>query len=773
MPDNNGNSMLTPHDGARARENDGSAKPDLAAAASAEAAPALSRRAATALPSDLAGILRMVHRSLRGRYAVTVALMIACATAGGMAGWKLGRPVYRSEGLLRIAYSLPEVMQETDQNKPLAQFDAFMLSQRLLITSRRVIDMAIDDPIWQSMGLAKPQRPDRYFAEHLNVETKPRSEYLLLQVSDDDPRLAAAGVKAVINAYSELYSGEESRLEQQRSGVLVKRQAALRSQIDQLTSELRDGSQQYGTSKLDGFYDAAAERVMRLEAALADVRVAIATGSPADPTTSSSAHDPAAPKVDVTPLELASRDPEMRERLSERSGREDEVRRLGVGLSSAHPQMKAARAALDAAAARVEQYLAERRDVPLVGGADAGGANAHKLVQELRADEQRLALLLQSATEEMRLLGRKRLALQEAQSQLAALSEESEHLVKRSDVLRAESALGGRLSVISSGEIPLSPVHDPRIKLLLASAFGGAFLPFGLLVAAGILRRPYQHSDEIDTDITPVIPLLGILPDLDGIPAGAERWAGAGHSVHQIRMLLSTRAPKGRCASYLITSATACEGKTSLTMGLGLSFAASGLRTLVIDCDLVGRRITRALGADTAAGLGDALDFGDLRGHLRRVATHLYVLPSGHAHSAQASTLGAAKIATLFAEARRHFDVVLVDTGPILGSLESVMIAPEVDGSIFVVSRGRERRVVQTAMRRLESLGVRMAGFVYNRAHPRDFDRSPYGSSSYSSSSLSSPASLPAPTRHDAAKPRLPVEQFGALVAAVECGVAA
>src|SRR5215207_10362487 len=123
--------------------------------------------------SDVVRALGFAHRALRGRYAAAAILTLAVGAGGAVAGWVIGQPTYRSEGLLRIAYALPEVMQETDQNKPMAQYDAFMLSQRMLITSQRVIDVAASDPIWKSMGLTAPEKADRYFAEHLAVDTKP------------------------------------------------------------------------------------------------------------------------------------------------------------------------------------------------------------------------------------------------------------------------------------------------------------------------------------------------------------------------------------------------------------------------------------------------------------------------------------------------------------------------------------------------------------------------------------------------------------------------
>ena len=155
MNENSNQLIRLPVDASDAPAADGAVRVELPPPAG------LSGSSYPAMPTDLGGTLRLLHRSLRGRYLLVVVLTFAAGALGGYAGWILGRPVFRSEALLRIAYTLPEVMQETDQNKPLAQYDAFMSSQRLLITSRKVIDRAMQDPVWKSTGHRLPEKPDR------------------------------------------------------------------------------------------------------------------------------------------------------------------------------------------------------------------------------------------------------------------------------------------------------------------------------------------------------------------------------------------------------------------------------------------------------------------------------------------------------------------------------------------------------------------------------------------------------------------------------------
>src|SRR5689334_9749338 len=123
----------SPGGGAREPNHAGAAAAGAAAAepVRAHAAPMLDElpggnsvdHGASRAPGDLGGMVRMVHRCLRGRYAITIALALIGAIAGGLAGWRYGHPIYHSEGLVRIAYAMPQVMQQTDQNQPLVMFD--------------------------------------------------------------------------------------------------------------------------------------------------------------------------------------------------------------------------------------------------------------------------------------------------------------------------------------------------------------------------------------------------------------------------------------------------------------------------------------------------------------------------------------------------------------------------------------------------------------------------------------------------------------------------
>jgi len=303
-------------------------------------------------------------------------------------------------------------------------------------------------------------------------------------------------------------------------------------------------------------------------------------------------------------------------------------------------------------------------------------------------------------------------------------------LTRRLEVLRAEATLGGRLSVFSTGEIPLSPEKDPRVRLAAGAGLGGALLPVTGLLLVSYVRRRYRFSDDAqDEPNAHNVPLIGILPEITGDMKDQEQTMSAAHSVHQVRVSLQARAVASGSRVFLVTSATAGEGKTSMTLSLGLSFAVSGQRTLVIDGDLVGRHLTSNLGAQQYDGLHEALQGGGLQSYVKQASSGLYVLSAGRAAAQHAYSLPAVKLRTVLEQARKSYDVVLIDTGPVLGSVEAAVLAQQVDGVIFAVTRGQQRRLVDQSLTRLIGLGVKIEGIIFNRAKPSDFNRSNFTSS--------------------------------------------
>jgi capsular exopolysaccharide synthesis family protein len=295
----------------------------------------------------------------------------------------------------------------------------------------------------------------------------------------------------------------------------------------------------------------------------------------------------------------------------------------------------------------------------------------------------------------------------------------------------------GDVTTISEGNAPVLST-DNRIKIGALGFLGGGALPIGLMLLVGLMDRRYRYSDEAGGDVSGIT-LLGILPNLPDRLSDPEQAAIAAHCVHQIRTMLqingSAIGAAGPEASddrrvFAVTSAAPGDGKTSLTLALGLSYAACGTRTLLIDCDLVGGGLTSRMNVHATEGVLEAITDRSLLPYVRTTdIADVSILPVGAARGHHASTLSPGALRRLINEVKQNFEVILIDTGPILGSIEASLVCAAADGVVLTVARGQQRPMVEKALGHLAAIGARLAGVVFNRAQSSDFERSISGMS--------------------------------------------
>lgn len=169
-----------------------------------------------------------------------------------------------------------------------------------------------------------------------------------------------------------------------------------------------------------------------------------------------------------------------------------------------------------------------------------------------------------------------------------------------------------------------------------------------------------------------------------------------------------------------VTSAIAGEGKTLSCVRLAANLAASERKKiLLIDLDLRKSDIARGLGIPPLPGIGEFLRG---TGHLKDVVRNtlipgLYVIPGGKIIQDPSTLLAAEKIRSFLGKIREEFDVVLLDTPPILPVADTLSLRDLVDGFLFVF---RASFTPHTMLRQaLEELGdANILGVVINGVEP-------------------------------------------------------
>ena len=418
----------------------------------------------------------------------------------------------------------------------------------------------------------------------------------------------------------------------------------------------------------------------------------------------------------------------MHEYLKTKDALEFRVAQLQLHAGDGNRVVQDAKADLALQVQRIDQYAAEYRR-HFVGGVffNFETMTAIPLTNEMYSQLESRAKALHAQFDrdsaDYKVLSEDWSKILELKQQLEQKRDDLEKFNRQYDELAAQEAMGGTLAVVDDGSSPPVPAPDKRKQFAFVGFVGGGALPIGFLLLIGLLDGKMRYSEEAGSDMSGMT-LLGILPNLPDRLTDPAQAATAAHCVHQIRTMLQINAGEDSNV-FAVTSASPGEGKTSLTLALGLSFAASGSRTLLIDCDLVGAGLTTRLDMGGPNGVLEAMANRDVLQYCRPTdIADLSILPVGQAQAHHAGMFSPAALRRMITEARKHFEIILIDSGPVLGSIEATPVCAAADGVILTVSRGQQRPLVEKGIQHLMGIGARFAGVVFNRAQARDFARS-------------------------------------------------
>jgi len=181
-------------------------------------------------------------------------------------------------------------------------------------------------------------------------------------------------------------------------------------------------------------------------------------------------------------------------------------------------------------------------------------------------------------------------------------------------------------------------------------------------------------------------------------------------------ILLSTVSEPVR--TLLITSPLSGDGKTTVCYNLAVAFAQHGKRVLLIDADMRKPRMHYLFRLPKSPGLSNVLaGMSTLTGSLHQhpLTTGLFFLPAGTTPPNPAELLGSDHFELLLDEAKAQFDLVIIDSPPVLLVTDPVVITTKVDGTIVVVrSRSTTRPILNRAAETLARSEGRKLGFVVN-----------------------------------------------------------
>ncbi len=275
--------------------------------------------------------------------------------------------------------------------------------------------------------------------------------------------------------------------------------------------------------------------------------------------------------------------------------------------------------------------------------------------------------------------------------------------LRRLETLRTRS---GGAYVISHARIPSSPsVPDPW--LFAAAGLLAAILVSGIGIGirewhAPGFRTPQAAEGRLG------IPVIGSVPDISEVPGALESgidpidlvvsYSGSNFSaaLKDIHLRLGL-GPGAAPRSIAVSSAVAAEGKTTVAIALARSAALSGMRVLLIDCDVRRPSASQLLAPHAEVGLADVLEGrAELSQALTRDATSgIWFLASRQGGPTTNGLVGSQAMMDLIARLAPDYDLIVFDTAPVLALAETRVVAGFAD-SVLLVARWRRTPIRAT-----------------------------------------------------------------------------
>jgi polysaccharide biosynthesis transport protein len=308
------------------------------------------------------------------------------------------------------------------------------------------------------------------------------------------------------------------------------------------------------------------------------------------------------------------------------------------------------------------------------------------------------------------------------------------------------TSLGESARIISGAVFPDAPSSPRRLLYYGFSGVVGLGVGFAWAFLLEYLRRGVKSGTEAEQAFGH--PVLGTIPLMRLSVNGSRSSQSSslvqgmvdaplselGEAVRSTRLTLRFANPHQIAPrAILVTSSVSGEGKSTAAMLLAASSAASGQRTILMDCDLRHLSISEAFGMPQL-GLVDLLegtaDIAEVT--IQEPTTGIHVIPAGAVASNVADLLASERMRELIATLRERYDYVVLDASPLLPVVDALALATMIDKVLVVVEWGRTPRdVVLQGLNTLRPEAHRIAGIVLNKVDPQSLRGYQYGYALY------------------------------------------
>ena len=654
----------------------------------------------------------------------------ACVTATLIISARL-TPIYESTVTVDIDRQMPSAIIGQDSTRtPLNDADQFLATQVKLIQSDSVLrPVALQYHLLDLERDASditPERPSEaeedapILLKKLKVTRPPNTYLLLISYRSPDPRLAADVANGVARSYVEHTYNIRFRSSASLASFMEKQLEELKAKMERSSAALAQFERELNVINPEEKTSILSARLLQLNTEYTNAQ------------TDRVRKEAAWKSVQSGSLEAAQVSTQG-ENLKTLSARLDDARQkfadVKTHYGANHPEYRKAAVQVD----EIERQLREARK------------NAAQRVEvEYRESVNREAMLQKAVGEtksEFDRLNARSFEYQSLKREADADKSLYEELVRKIKEAGINAGFqNSAIRIADPARAAIKPVF-PNMKLNVMLAFlFSSLLGVGAAILSDVLDSSVRDPDQIgtlfQTDVMGSLPMVKtwrrrLTSALKGeggstalvraeqlAPANPDRTVtGFEEAVRTLRNSILLGTFDRRLKSLMITSATPAEGKTTTAVHLAIAHAQQKHKTLLIDCDLRRPGVHTKLGINPETGLAAVLQNGmQWREKLVKLVelADLDVLPAGLSSRRAADLIGRG-LPQILEEAAPEYDLVVVDSPPILGFPEPLQMAAAVDGVVMVAKAGEtNRKAVGSALSTLQRVRANVLGVVLN-----------------------------------------------------------
>jgi len=545
------------------------------------------------------------------------------------------------------------------------------------------------------------------FLDRLSVTPVRNSRLVEVSYRSQDPVVAANVANGVAKTYIEQNMEFRFTASRDASEWLDQQLAEQRQQVEAAETALQQYREQNDALSVEDRQNIVVQKLADLNSAVTKAKTDRLLKESMYRQLASIEHDASA--LDTFPAILANQF--IQQQKTELASLQRQRAQLSEKLGERHPEMLRIQSAIQASQMKLDGEIAK-----VVQG-------VRTEYQAARAQEQSLMSALDSQKGEALSMNRKAIDFGVLERDVESSKQIYQSLLQRAKETGVSGALKtSNIRIVDAADVSADPVSPRRAINLLIGLLGGALCGIGVAFFFEYMDNRLKTPEELESYLG--LPSMGLIPRLTGEHALTDPLINNGVPANFSEALRGLRtnvlfsfAEEG-ARSIVVTSTGPGEGKTTVATNLALGMALAGQRVLLIDADMRRPRVHEALRMEREPGLSNLLVGAAKANEVMRKmpVPNLYVLPAGTTPPNPAELLGSKRFSELLTSLKDHFDLVVIDTPPVMAVTDAAVIGYRASGVLFVCAADvTNRHAAKTALDQLEHARVRFIGAVLNR----------------------------------------------------------